>query len=159
MLFKTVLCWAGTEKLTWGSVFRWKSFDCDPHCPPPPPLCTWRLYPSTSTVCDVVWQRFSLTKETILSGCLSVCPIFVRPSVSSSCLLLQTKCAGINPLQEPGRLQSSQSPVWSCPSIHVLYINKSFSRPKRRRWQSKQGGSCCNQRCLFLVFPKSLLAV
>lgn len=77
MLHKTVLCWTGTEKLTWGSVFRWKSFDSvNPSVPLSvlafSPVCTWRLYPSTSTVWDVVWQRYSLTKESILSGCLSI---------------------------------------------------------------------------------------
>lgn len=142
MLHKTVLCQAGTEKLTWGSVFRWKSFDSVKpsvplSVPALSPVCTWRLYPSTSTVWDVVWQRYSLTKESILSGCLSYLSIYL------SCLSIRLFFMPFTPNQmcwnqsvtgaERGLVQPKlKSSMLECPIDPCsVYKRKSFSRPKK----------------------------
>lgn len=162
MLHKSVLCWAGTEKLTRSSVFRWKSFDpsVSPSVPVFSRVRTWRLYPSTSTVWDVVWQKCSLTKESILSGCLSIylSILSVHPSLLLHAFyffkpnVLESICEGAEGTPCPAKAQVEYASV---PLIHVLYINKIILKSKKEGGDnpSKEDLAVINVACS--LFSKS----
>lgn len=121
-----------------GSLFF---FDCESSVSPSP-VCTWRLYPSTSTVWDVAWQRYSLTKESIPSGCLSlslslVCPsvsffvsFYYKPNVLES--IWQEADRGPPPPHIQPRINTPQPAPVSHPP-HVLHVNKKSSWPKKNK--------------------------
>ena len=114
---------------------------CPPVCPCPLPcvyMKTLPIYLNCVRCCVAkifLNQRIHPVRVSVLSIYLSI--YLVCPSVSSSCLLLQTKCAGINPLQEPNeasvqpKLKSSmlECPIDPC----SVYKRKSFSRPKKKK--------------------------
>lgn len=160
MLHKTWLCWAGTEKLTLGIVYKWKSLVsvlpvslCLSQRSPSVNMKTLPIYLNCVRCCVAkifLNQRIRPVRVSVYLSILSVHPSLLHAFCSKP-NVLETICT-----RSRTRLPSSQSftsarssPIDPC----SVYRNHSQDQ-KKRRWQSKQGGSCCNQRCLLLILQK-----
>lgn len=154
---KTVLCRAGTDKLTRGGVFRWKSFDSvNPSVPvfyPPPPLPlshptppppfpyvymkTLPIYLNCVRCCVAkifLNQRIHPVRVSVCLSVLSVHPsllhaFYSKPNVLES---IRNRSRTRPPCPAEARVQYA-----SVPSIRVLYINHSQDQKKQKE---KKGG-------------------